>query len=70
MEKTTEIRDTTAYLVSGCGPNRYYASEAAAREYIGDRFADPDGPIPFLKTVMLSEVFLRLNELERNNRLA
>ena len=70
MEKETEIRDSIAYLVSGCGPDRYYASEAAAREYVGDRFADPDGPIPFLKTVMLSEVFLRLNELERNNRLA
>ena len=70
MEKETEIRDRAVYLVSGCGPDRWYASEAAAREYVGDRFGDPDGPIPFLKSVMLSEAFLRLNELERNNRLA
>ena len=70
MEEETEIRDREAYLVSGCGPDRYYASEAAAREYVGDRFADPDGPIPFLKRVTLHEVFRRLNELELNNRLA
>lgn len=70
METTTEIRDATVFLVSGSGPDRWFASESAAREYVGDRFADPDGPLPFLNKMMLSEAFERLNELERSNRLA
>ena len=65
-----EIRDTEVFLVSGSGAGKWFASESAAREYVGDRFGDPDGPIPFLKKMMLSEAFQRLNELEQNNRLA
>jgi hypothetical protein len=70
MEKEIEIRDTEVFMVAGSGAPRWFASESAAREYVGDRFADPDGPIPFLKRMMMSDVFLRLNELELNNRLA
>ena len=70
MEKKTEIRDTEVFMVSGGRAPKWFASEEAAREYLGDRFGDPDAEIPFLKRMMLSEAFLRLNELERNNRLA
>jgi len=70
MEETTEIRDTPVFMVAGGGAPRWFASESAAREYLGDRFADADAELPFLITKMMSEAFLRLNELEKNNRLA
>ena len=65
-----EIRDTEVFLVTGGLSPRWFASESAAREYLGDRFADADAELPFLITKMMSEAFLRLNELEKNNRLA
>ena len=65
-----EVRDAEVFMVSGGRATKWFASEDAAREYLGDRFGDPNEAIPFLKRMMLSEAFLRLNELELNNRLA